>query len=92
VRVTTPGITGLHILTDALVGLAECATHAIVDAVLGKCSQSEQRLALTLMDSLAPDMLPLADRGFFIFALWERARATGADLLWRTKSSHVLDV
>jgi IS4 transposase len=44
------------------------------------------------MDSLAPDMLLLADRGFFSFSLWERVRATGADLLWRTKSSHVLDV
>jgi hypothetical protein len=37
-------------------------------------------------------MLLLADRGFFSFSLWERVRATGADLLWRTKSSHVLDV
>ena len=75
-----------------VVGVAECATHAIVDAVIGKYSESEQRLAATLMDALAPDMLLLADRGFFSFALWEKARATGADLLWRTKSNHVLDV
>ena len=75
-----------------VVGVAECATHAIVDAVIGKYSESEQRLAATLMDALAPDMLLLADRGFFSFALWEKARVTGADLLWRTKSNHVLDV
>jgi hypothetical protein len=75
-----------------VVGVAECATHAIVDAVIGKYSESEQRLAATLMDALAPDMLLLADRGFFSFALWEKARATGADLLWRTKSNYVLDV
>jgi len=75
-----------------VVGLAECATHAIVDAVVGKYSESEQRLAAPLMDALTPDMLLLADRGFFSFSLWEKARATGADLVWRTKSSHVLDV
>jgi IS4 transposase len=44
------------------------------------------------MDALAPDMLLLADRGFFSFALWEKVKATGADLLWRTKSHHVLPV
>ena len=75
-----------------VVGVAECATHAIVDAVIGKYSESEQRLAAPLMAALAPDMLLLADRGFFSFALWEKARATGADLLWRTKSNHVLTV
>ena len=30
-------------------------------------------------------MLCLADRNFFGFALWEQARSTGADLLWRIK-------
>jgi hypothetical protein len=75
-----------------VVGVAECATHAIVNVTIGKYSESEQRLAVPLMGALSPDMLLLADRGFFSFALWEKARATGADLLWRTKSSHVLDV
>jgi hypothetical protein len=75
-----------------VVGIAECGTHAIVNAVIGKYSEAEQRLAAPLMDTLAPDMLLLADRGFFSFALWEKARATGADLLWRTKSHHVLPV
>jgi hypothetical protein len=75
-----------------VVGVAECATHAIVDAAIGKYSDAEQRLAATLMESLTPDMVLLADRGFFSFSLWEKARATGADLLWRTKSNHVLPV
>jgi hypothetical protein len=75
-----------------VVRLAECATHEIVDAVVGKYSDAEQRLAATLMDELAPDMLLRADRGFFSFSLWEKAKATGADLLWRAKSNHVLDV
>jgi hypothetical protein len=30
-------------------------------------------------------MLCLADRSFFGFDLWQQARATGADLLWRVK-------
>jgi IS4 transposase len=32
-------------------------------------------------------MLCLADRQFFGFALWQQARATGADLLWRIKKN-----
>ena len=31
-------------------------------------------------------MLLLADRGFFSFALWRRASATRADLLWRVRT------
>jgi hypothetical protein len=45
-----------------VMGVAECATHAIVDAVIGKYSDAEQRLAVPLMGALAPDMLLLADR------------------------------
>lgn len=37
-------------------------------------------------------MLCLADRGFSSFELWKQARATGAELVWRTKSSHRLAV
>ena len=31
-------------------------------------------------------MLLLADRGFFSYALWRKAIATGADLLWRIRT------
>ena len=44
-------------------------------------------MARGLIDRLEPDMLLLADRGFCGFPLWERAVATGADLLWRAKSN-----
>jgi transposase IS4-like protein/DDE family transposase len=73
-----------------LVGLAECGTHAIVDVAVGAYNDSEQRLVPELLDSLGQGMLVLADRGFFSHALWSAAAARGADLLWRTKSNHVL--
>jgi hypothetical protein len=73
-----------------VVGLAECGTHALVDAAIGPRSDGEQTLAAGVLDVLGPGMLCLADRGFLSFALWQRARATGAELLWRTKSNHAL--
>jgi len=75
-----------------VVGLAECGTHAIVDAALGRYTEAEQRLVPRLFGSLAPGMLVLADRGFFSYRLWTDAKATGADLVWRTKRNHVLAV
>lgn len=75
-----------------VVGLAECGTHAIVDAVIGRYNESEQRLAPDLFGSLGPGMLLLADRGFWSYALWTAAQASGADLLWRTKSNQILPV
>jgi len=41
---------------------------------------------------LQPGMLCLADRGFFSYDLWKRARAGGADLLWRLKKDLRLPV
>jgi len=73
-----------------LVGLAECGTHALVDVAMGPCTTGEQTLAAQVLGSLGPGMVCLADRGFYSFALWNKARSTGADLLWRTKSNHVL--
>ena len=70
-----------------VVALAECATHAIFDAVLGPYSTSEIELARELVTRLRPGMLLLADRGFYGFRLWTQAAATGADLAWRVGSS-----
>jgi hypothetical protein len=75
-----------------LVGLAECGTHAIIDAVIGKYTDPEQRLVPDLFGSFLTGMLVLADRGFLSFELWKRAQEMGADLLWRTKGHHVLPV
>ena len=73
-----------------LVGLAECGTHAVIGAAMGPYSSGETTLARELLGSLGPRMLLLADRNFYSFALWTEAKATGADLLWRTKSNHIL--
>lgn len=75
-----------------VVGLAECGTHAIVDAVIGKYSDAEQTLAPQLFGSLAPGMLCLADRGFVSYSLWDKAKSSGSDLLWRMKTNMVLPV
>jgi hypothetical protein len=75
-----------------LVGLGECGTHALVGVAMGPCTTGETTLTRQLLGSFRPGMLVLADRNFFSFELWEEARATGADLLWRTKSNHSLPV
>ena len=41
----------------------------------------------SVLDRLEAGMLLLADRGFYGFDMWTRAAATGADLLWRVKST-----
>jgi len=74
-----------------VVGLVECGTHAIFDAVTGAYSDGEITLARRLIGRLQPGMLCLADRGFYGFPLWQQAAATGADLLWRMRSSQRLD-
>ncbi len=70
-----------------LVAVAECGTHAVFDAAIGPCSTSEIELARDLAGRLEPGMLVLADRGLYGFKLWSRAAATGADLLWRVKTT-----
>jgi hypothetical protein len=66
-----------------VVAVAECATHAIFDACVGKYTTAENTMAGELIDRLEPGMLVLADRGICGYPLWSRAVATGADLLWR---------
>jgi len=74
-----------------LMTLVECGTHAIIDAVFdGVARASEVALARQLMASLAPGMLLLADRAFLSYPLWNTAAATGADLIWRAKSTNHL--
>jgi hypothetical protein len=68
-----------------VVAIAECGTHAIFDAAVGTYGTAENTLAGEVIDRLQPGMLLLADRGFCGFPLWEKAVATGADLLWRAK-------
>jgi Insertion element 4 transposase N-terminal/Transposase DDE domain len=69
-----------------VVGLVECATHAIFDAVVGPYTIGENTLARDLIGRLEPGMVVLADRGFCGFPLWSLASSTGADLLWRAST------
>ena len=69
-----------------VVAVAECGTHAIIDAAVGTYTTPENTLAGQVIDRLQPGTLLLADRGFCGFPLWSRASATGADLLWRANS------
>jgi hypothetical protein len=76
-----------------MVALGECGTHAVIAAVVDSYDVAEVALAKDLLPAaLVPSMLVLADRGFTSFPLWEKASATGADLLWRAKSNAVLPV
>ena len=70
-----------------VLAVAECGTHAIFAAKVGSYAESETALAVELLPAaLAPGMLLTADRGFFSYALWRTAAATGADLLWRVRN------
>ena len=73
-----------------LVGLAESGTHAITGAALGSYRSSEQELCNELIGCMGEGMLCLADRNFYSFERFQKARQTGAQLLWRVKSSLVL--
>lgn len=64
-------------------GLGECGTHAVVAAEIGTIAVGERELAGKLASSLEPEMLVIADRGFFSFDLWAEFMATRADLLFR---------
>lgn len=75
-----------------VLGLAECGSHMIIDAAVGAYRQGEQTLAESVLRSLLPGMLLLADRGFFSYPLWAKAADTGAELLWRVKSNAALPV
>ena len=67
------------------VALAEAGTHLIFQAELGRYKDSEVVLAAKVIPGLRKGMLCLADRLFPGLALWQKAAATGAHLLWRAK-------
>jgi len=67
------------------VSLVENGTHVLFGSQMASYGTSELTLARAVLASLRPGMLCLADRLFFGFELWNEARDTGADLLWRIK-------
>jgi len=66
-----------------VVALAECGTHAFVAAEIGSYETGEKTLAGRLYPRLREDELLTADRGFYSWAAWDSAQATGAALVWR---------
>ena len=72
--------------------LAECATHAILSAAIGRYRTVEWDLCQELLPALNASMLCMADRGFRGHARWKAARATGAQLLWRASAHQILPI
>jgi len=69
------------------VSLVENGTHVLFGTRMGGWQTGELALAKEVLPALAPDMLSLADRGFFSYDFWNRAQSTGAQLLWRVKKN-----
>jgi Insertion element 4 transposase N-terminal/Transposase DDE domain len=69
------------------VSLVENGTHVLFASQMSGCTSGETTLAREVLTGLPVGMLCLADRQFFGFALWQQARGTGADLLWRIKKN-----
>ena len=69
------------------VSLVENGTHVLFGTQLGGYHEGEITLAHKVLPALQKGMLCLADRNFFGFELWRKARASGADLLWRVKKN-----
>jgi len=74
------------------VTLVEVGTHVLFAARMAPYKVSEQALAAEVITELTPDMLCMADRLFYGYEFWRKARATGADLLWRVKGNLGLPV
>jgi Insertion element 4 transposase N-terminal/Transposase DDE domain len=72
------------------VSLVENGTHVLFGSRMADYATSEIALAKDVLPCLGKGMLCLADRGFFGFAMWTEAAATGADLLWRVKKNLLL--
>jgi len=75
-----------------VVALAECGTHAFVAAEVAGYSVGEKTLAQRLYPRLRAGELLTADRGFYSWAAWDSAAATGAALLWRAPTQLGLPV
>ncbi len=78
-----------------IVTLIENGTRVLFGAVVGpyagKHAVSEMDLAWQVIPALKKGMLCMADRYYLGYELWKAAAATGADLLWRAKSNHILE-
>jgi hypothetical protein len=69
------------------VSLVENGTHVLFGSQMDGYRTGEITLAKAVLPRMKSGMLCLADRNFFGFELWQLARGTGADLLWRMKKN-----
>jgi len=69
------------------VSLVENGTHVLFGTRMEGIKTGEITLAKEVLPSLRKGMLCLADRNFFGFELWNQARGTGSDLLWRVRKN-----
>lgn len=72
------------------VSLVENGTHVLFGTRLGPCEADERSLASEVLGFMTKGMLCLADRGFYGFAFWKKAKSTGAELAWRVGSKQKL--
>ena len=69
------------------VSLVENGTHVLFGTQMAGYGTSEMALAKGVLLCLGQGMLCLADRYFFSFELWQQAKGTGAELLWRIRKN-----
>lgn len=72
------------------VTLLENGTHVLFGAEMGRYNTGETTLAKKVVERIPRDALCLADRRFFGYALWNKALASGAALLWRVSNNLIL--
>lgn len=66
-----------------VVAVAECSSHAVLDAVVGGWKDSERIVSDELEAHIGVGTLVLADRGLWGLARWHRFCDRGAHLVWR---------
>ena len=71
------------------VSLVELGSRAELAFQVKPGRRNEAVIAHALVRHLRPDMLLLADREFYSFALWNRCVTRGCQLLWRLRSNIV---
>jgi hypothetical protein len=76
----------------AVVAVVEVGTRAAVAAAVDSCRTGEKTLAARLLGGIGPGELLLADRNFYSFDAWTRARRSGAELIWRMQANVKLPV
>ncbi|MCO5999424.1 IS4 family transposase [Actinoallomurus rhizosphaericola] len=69
-----------------VIALAECATGAVIDAVVEGDRSTAQRRAVQLADSVDANTLLLAGRSFAGAEVWNSLTERGLWLVWRTDS------